>query len=40
MYYPGELKVIVGEILPYGQIKVEVLEVKGHFYWKVNGKPK
>jgi hypothetical protein len=40
IYYPGELKVSVGEILPYGQIKVEILQVKGPFYWTVNGKPR
>ena len=40
MYYPGDRKVNVGDILPFGQIKVIVLDIKGPFYWTVNGKPR
>jgi len=40
MYYPADKNVKVGDILPYGQIQVIVLDIKGPFYWVVNGKPR
>jgi len=40
MYYPSNKEVKIGEILPFGQIKVEVLKIVGPFYWTVNGQEK
>ena len=38
MYYPGEKQVSVGDVLPFGQLQVVVLKIKGPLFWNVNGK--
>jgi len=38
IYYSAERAITIGDILPFGQIKVVVLKIKGPFFWNVNGK--